>query len=194
MGRVLFAGLVAMLTMVISSPASAKPTLAEATITGPGIDGEIVIGREDAATLWTFGISRADSITALGSPPSDLGVRYLVTYRFRFRDDIRQDLYPYAEGGPVTYTSPRQGLTGLFGEAGYLRVTPGWYQRRSQGFVGYLVRHGVPEVDPVAPDAAPDPAPWALWATILVLGGATATSLVTLAVRRRTAGVFEPDV
>ncbi len=192
--RMLSAGLVAISTVVISSPASAKPSVTEATITGPGIDGELTIERSDAATLWEYGISRADSITSPGSTPSDLEVGYLVTYTFRFRDDIRQDLYPYAQGGPVTYTPPHQELTGLFGERGYMRVTAGWYRSRTAGFLGYLVDHGLPERDPVAPvataDAAPDSALGAegLWTTILVvLGGSTALFLVSVARRRASA-------
>ena len=190
--RVLSAGLVAIWTVVISSPATAKPSIAEATIVGPEIDGEIVIARGDTATLWEYGINRADPINGLGSTPSDLGAEYLVTYGFRFRDDIRQDLYPYAEGGPVTYTPPRQALTGLFGERGYMRVTPGWFQSKTSGFVGYLVDHGLPGRNlaaPVAtaatvPDSAPEAEGW--WTTILVvLGGATALSLVKLSVRIR---------
>jgi hypothetical protein len=194
--RVLFAGLVAISTVIIASPASGKPSIVEATIIGPGIDGEITIGRGDAATMWEYGISRAGSIEALGFTPSDLGGRYLLTYSFRFRDDIRQDLYPYAGGGPVTYTPPHQELTGLFGEAGYMRVTPGWYQSSSSGFLGYLVSHGLPEGNPVTPvatgDAASDTAPGAEgpWATTLVvLAGLTALSLIILAVRRRMLAV-----
>ncbi len=122
--RLLFAGLVAISTLVVAGPASAKPSVAGARISGPGIDGEMTIGHGDAAALWEYGISRADSLKALGLTPSDLGVRYFVTYSFGFRDDIRQDLYPYAEDGPVTYTPPHQELTGLFGEAGYICGSP----------------------------------------------------------------------
>lgn len=92
----------------------------------------------------------------------------------------------------MTYTPPHQELTGLFGEGGYMRVTPGWYQPGSSGFLAYLLDHGLPEPASVAPvatgDAAPDPAPGAVgpWTTILLaLGGATALALVTPAVRRR---------
>jgi hypothetical protein len=105
--RVLFAGLVAISTVVIAGPASAKPSIAEATITGPGIEREITIGRNDTWDLWEYGIdssggmgdTRADSSEELGLTPADLGPRYLVTYRFGFHDDIRQDLFPYAEAG-----------------------------------------------------------------------------------------------
>lgn len=204
--RVLFAGLVAISAVVIAGPASAKPPIAEAKITGPGIEREITIGRGDTWTLWEYGIdsvgglddTRADSAEELGLAPADLGPRYVVTYRFGFHDDIRQDLYPYAEGGPVTYTPAHQKLTGLFGAAGFMRVTPGWYRSRSSlGFLRYLVDNGLPERNPLAPVATGDAAsgttpgaqrgPWA--ATLVVLGGLTALSLATLAVRRRVLAV-----
>lgn len=79
--RVLFAGLVAISTVVIASPASAKPSIAEAKITGPGIEGEIRIGRRHTENLWEYGIdgvgslddTRADSVEALGLTPSTWG-------------------------------------------------------------------------------------------------------------------------
>jgi hypothetical protein len=208
--RVLFAGLMAMSTVVIASPAAAKPPIAEARITGPGIEREISIGRGDSATVWEYGIgsvggvddARADSAEELGLTPADLGPRYVVAYRFGFHDDIRQDLYPYAEGGPVTYTPPHQKLTGLFGAAGFMRVTPGWYRSRSSlGFFLYLVDNGLPGRNPIAPfatgDAAPGKAPEAQtgsWAAMVVgvlwvLVGFVAVSLATLAVPRRVLAV-----
>lgn len=199
---VLFASLVVS-TVLSATPTSAKPSIAEATIAGPGIEGEMRIGRRHTMSLWEHGIdtggvddSRADSVDALGLTPSDLGARYLVAYRFdpELRDDpIRQDLYPFAEGGPVTYTPPHQKLMGLFGDHGYLRVTPGWY-RSSPGFLGYLVNRGLPARDPLAPVATggadADTAPGALtgpWTTVVVvvLVGLTALSLATPSVRRR---------
>ncbi len=202
--RLLFAGLVAISTVVIAIPASAKVGIAEARITGPEIDGEIRIGRRNTMSLWEYGIGavagphdpRADTVEALGLTPSDVGDRYLVTYRFdpALRDGvIRQDLYPYAEGGPVTNTPSHQKLTGLFGEHGFMRVTPGWYQSSSSGFLSYLVNHGLPEGSSAVPVASGDAAsgprpeaqtrPWAAVAVVLV--GLAALSLATLAVRRR---------
>ena len=206
--RALFAGVVAVSTVIIASPASAKVSIAEARITGPRIEGEIRIGRRHTLTLWEYGIgpigggpdeTRADSVEALGLAPSDLGSRYLITYRFDrwYRDDvIRQDLYPYPEGGPVTYTPPHQKLTGLFGDNGLLQVIPGWHQS-SSGFLSYLVNHGLPGMNPAIPgagDATPGTAPEAQTAgpsttIVVVLGGLTALSLATLAVRRRVLAV-----
>ncbi|MGH7253388.1 MAG: hypothetical protein ACREIE_06265, partial [Nitrospiraceae bacterium] len=187
--RVLFAGLVAISTVVIAGPASAKASIAEANITGPGLGGGLTIEALDTEGLWESGIdvagglddTRADSVEELGLTPADPGPRYLVTYRFDFSDVlIRQDLYPYAKGGPVTYTPPGQELT-----AGVnMPITAGWYQS-SLGFFHYLVNHGLPETNPVASVAtrerAPDTAPGAQtapWADIVVvLVGLAALSL-----------------
>lgn len=206
--RVLFTGVVLMSTVVIGSPASAKVSIAEATITGPGIGGEIRIGRRHTMSLWEYGIgpiggapndARADSVEALGLTPSDLGDRYLVTYRFDpgYRHGpIRQELYPYAEDGPVTFIPPHQKLTGLFGDRGLLQVIPGWQQSSSSGFLIYLGNHGLPETNSATSAAVGDAAigtaaegqtsPYTT--AVVVLGGLTALSLAALAVRRRVSG------
>jgi hypothetical protein len=207
--RVLFAGLVAISTVVIAGPASAKADIAEATIRGPRLGGAMRIDAPDAYGLWDSGIdvvgglddSRADSVEELGLTPADLGSRYRVTYRFHGGDDlIRQDLYPYAKDGPVTYTPPGQELTGLFGDAGDMPITAGWYQSPLR-FFDYLVDRGLPKTNPVAPVAtrerAPDTTsgaktePWAR--IVVVLVGLTALSLGALAVRRRVLAMGGPN-
>jgi hypothetical protein len=209
--RVLFAGLVAISTLLMAGPASAKVDIAAANITGPGLGGGVRIAAPDTAGLWESGIdvagglddTRADSVEELGLTPADLGPRYLVTYRFGHGPGglIRQDLYPYAKGGPVTYAPPDQELTGQgnmrtppLPASAYLRmpITAGWYQS-SLGFFHYLVDHGLPETNPVAsvatreraPEAAPgaQTAPWA--GIAVVLTGLAALTLAALAVRRR---------
>jgi hypothetical protein len=199
--RVLFAGLVAISIVVIAGPASAKADIAEANITGPGLEGGLRIEAPDTAGLWESGIdvagglddTRADSVEELGLRPTDLGPRYLVTYRFglgrgRSDDLIRQDLYPYAKGGPATYTPPRQELkVGI-----NMSIAAGWYQS-SLGFFQYLVDHGLPETNPIASVATREPAPdttaraqSAPWAGIVVvLMGLATLSLAALAVRGR---------
>ena len=195
--RVLFAGLVALSTVVIAGPASAKASIAAANITGPGLKARLRIEAPDTKGLWESGIdvagglddTRANSVEELGLTPGDPGPRYLVTYRFDFSDVlIRQDLYPYAKGGPVTYTPPGQELNvGI-----NMSIIAGWYQS-SLGFFRYLVDHGLPETNPVAsvatrepaPDTAPgaQTAPWA--GIVVVLVGLAPLSLAALAVRRR---------
>jgi hypothetical protein len=200
--RVLFAALATMSTVVFAGPASAKvESITEATISGPGLDGGLRIEAPDTEGLWKSGIdvaggldsTRADSVEALGLIPADLGSRYLVTFRFDGGDDlIRQDLYPYAEGGPVTHTPPGQELT-LGGPARGLKIPmlAGWYQS-SLGFFDYLVDHGLPGTNAVAAIATREPvpdtasetaAPWG--GIVVILVGLAALSLATLAVHRR---------
>lgn len=197
--RFLFAGLVAISTVVIARPASAKADIAEANITGPGLGGGIQIEASETEGLWESGIdvvgglddTRADSVEELGLSPADLGPRYLVTYRFYGDDLIRQELFPYAKDGPVTYTPPGQEVTAGIS----MQITAGWFQS-SLGFLQYLVDQGLPESNPVASvatgEAAPGTAPEAQtpWTRIVVvLVGLAALSLATLAVRRRVLAV-----
>ena len=200
--RVLFAGLVALTTVVVAGPASAKVDIAEAHITGPGLEGGLRIEAPDTYGLWDSGIdtegglddTRADSVAELGLTPGDLGPRYLVTYRFGI-GRARQDLYPYAKGGPVTYTPPDQELGDRRDAPDFLRSMPivaGWYQSPLV-FFNYLVDHGLPEANPAAsvasrgpaPDTAPE-AQMAPWAGIVVfLVGLVTLSCAAFAVRRR---------
>ena len=196
--RVLFAGLVAISTVVIAGPALAKVDIAKATISGPGLEGKIRIQAPDTQGLWESGIdvagglddTRAGSVEELGPTPAKLGPRYRVTYWFFGDYRIRQDLYPYAKGGPVTYTPPGQRVAEEQPWGGV--ISAGWYQS-PPGFFHYLVDHGLPERNPVAPvapgQAARDTAPGAQtssWAGIVViLVGLAALSMAALAVRRR---------
>jgi hypothetical protein len=193
--HVLFAGLVTISIVVIAGPASAKASIAEANISGPGLGDGMKIAAPDAQGLWESGIdvvgglddTRSDSVEELGLTPADLGPKYLVTYRFELSDDlIRQDLYPYANGGPVTYAWPGQEVT-----AGpTMSITAGWYQS-SPGFFQYLVDLGLPPTNPAASVANREPASdrsgvqmvprsW----IVVVLVGLAALSLAALAVLR----------
>jgi hypothetical protein len=150
--------------VVIAGPASAKASIAEANITGPGPGGGGRIEAPDTVGPWESGIdvagglddTRAHSVEELGLSSADLGPRYLVTYRFDHGSDgfVRQDLFPYTKGGPVTYTPPGQEVT-----AGVnVSITAGWYQS-SLGFFHYLADHGLPDRNPVASVATPERAP-----------------------------------
>jgi hypothetical protein len=189
--RLLFGGLLAMSTVVIAEPASAKASIAEASIAGPGLDGGITLEHPNTDGLWKSGIDvtggtdnvRADVVEELGLAPADLGPTYVVTYRFHDDVLVRQDLYPYAEGGPVTYTPPGQEITvGIT-----MQITSGWY-RSSHTFFEYLIDHGLPSANPIAAEAGPAASrPQSVpWVGILGLGGLSAIlSLVALAKRRR---------
>lgn len=190
-----------LLGVAVAGPAWAKADIFEATINGPGLEGGMTIEGPDTDGLWESGIdvegglddARADSIAALGLTRAELGPRYVAVYRFdhdpaKPNDLIRQDLYPYAYGGPVTYTQPGQELTGQLS----MPIVAGWY-RSPLGFFQYLVDHGLPETNPVTAVAGGEPdsdtvpvATTTPWTVIgLTLTGVTALLLMTATVRRR---------
>src|SRR5262245_31951136 len=129
------AGLAIALT---ATPASAKGA-DQATITGPGISKPIVVGSDgepgsgealgqlaDNTGMFVamFGPDggMGASLTSV-QPTGALGPRFTVTYRVPNSpkpDIVRQDVYPLAAGGPVTYTPGGQRAMG--------NTTPqGWY-------------------------------------------------------------------
>ena len=94
-------------------------------------------------------------------------------------DKVRQDLYPYAPAGPVTYMEPGQKLFGT-------KTSGGWFQAERQ-LKGILVSAGLPPKAPEAP--APAPAPGRSFpidlAALVTLGLAVAVATV-LVMRRRS--------
>ena len=197
--RALFACTVGMLLLAIAIPAAAKPPIAEARISGPGLSqGDLRIsGRGATSGMWASGIDLFDhlddemagSIAQLGLTAAELGPRYVVSYRFDAGSSrppaiVRQELYPYAKGGPVTYSRPGQRIFGG------LTITAGWYQSPLD-FFQYLVDQGLPESNPVVAadrDSAPGPVPAtgsALWVWIaMAFTGLVAISVAAERLRR----------
>jgi hypothetical protein len=75
------------------------------------------------------------------SPTARLGRRYVVRYLLPRPsgpgDWVRQDLYPFAKGGPVTYTPPRQRMYGT------RRALGGWF-RAAPRLTRALLAAGLP--------------------------------------------------
>ena len=153
--RALFAAAVGALLLVVASPAVAKVGIAEAHISGPGL-GEAGLhitppateGMWDAGLDWAGGLDnrRGDSIAALGLTADELGPRYVITYRLdagtKAAEIVRQELYPYAKDGPITYTPAGQRIAeGLPWEGA---ISTGWYQS-SLKFFHYLMNQGLPD-------------------------------------------------
>ncbi|HEU4527610.1 MAG TPA: hypothetical protein VFT80_06770 [Actinomycetota bacterium] len=203
--RALFAATVGVLLLAVAVPAAAKVVIDEVRISGPGLDRGLRISAPAAQEMWDSGVdmagglddTRPDSVEGLGLAPAELGPRYVITYRFiagrRRPDIVRQELYPYAKGGPVTHTPPGQRIAeGLpWGGA----ITAGWYQS-SPEFLRYLVEQGLPETNPVVPTergSDPDTAPaatWPLWAWLaLALAGLVALGVASQRLRRRVHAV-----
>ncbi len=147
------------LALALAAPALAKGP-SEAKISGPGIKG-------GAATLKSGG-GDPSSGTPLGAladeggfypgaygqspdpmvrtrPRGDLGPKYEVRYRVPGPngrvDTIRQDLYPYAANGPVTYMKPGQTFWGD------MKTHGGWYLG-ARDLKARLVEAGLPASPP----------------------------------------------
>jgi hypothetical protein len=142
--------LIAVVALVLPATASAKGP-SEATISGPGLESPLsfsgggeggntplgILVMEGGFFPQMFGQSPNP---LLSSQPDGLGQRYSVVYTVPGGDStstVRQDLYPYAKGGPVTYMEPGQHF---WNEA----TKGGWYRGSSQ-LRAMLVKAGLPK-------------------------------------------------
>jgi LPXTG-motif cell wall-anchored protein len=137
------------LALVLPATASAKGA-SEATIDGPGIDA-LTLGKGEENLMYLA--ERAGLFPALfgqspdpmlsGRPSGKLGAKYTITWLMPGPETvhrIRQDVYPYAAGGPVTYMRAGQPI---FNE----RSRGGWF-RASVGLRDQLITAGLPAKAP----------------------------------------------
>jgi hypothetical protein len=188
--------------LVLASTASAKGPIA-ATIDGPGTGGGISLGGNgepgsgaplgnlsDQAGLFPAAFGQSPDPMLAARPRGDLGPRYTIRYRLPSpnggESTIRQDLYPYAKGGVVTYTAPGQPFFGTE------RTRGGWY-RAAPALKNTLAKAGLPAQPGARATPAPRPSPsgeggtgwselWPAFGVALVLG---LTAVISLYVRRR---------
>jgi hypothetical protein len=171
--RVLAVAAMAVLLLLVPTAAHAKGASA-ATISGGGPgglpDGPITLrgnGEPGSGTdlgmlaegAGVFVLMFDEGSEALPAAPTDrLGPRYTITWTMA--DDlgkgreIRQHVYPYAAGGPVTFMPAGQPVFDS-------ETTGGWYQG-FDGLRAQLIELGLPDRDPLAqpaPKATPTPAP-----------------------------------
>jgi hypothetical protein len=114
----------------------------DVTISGPGLTSPIrlsEISANELARNSAFFGQTSDRVTA-DRPAGALGPRYAATYRWslgqRAPSVLRQDLYPFADAGPLSYTPPGQ-------RVGERRRTGGW-SRAGPQLTMLLVAAGVP--------------------------------------------------
>ena len=188
--------------LVFAGAAQAKGPIA-ATIDGPGTGGGISLGGNgepgsgaplgnlaDQSGFFAAAFGQTPDPMLAGRPKGDLGPRYTITYRVPGpngeEDSIRQDLYPYAAGGPVTYTRPQQPFFGTESTRG------GWF-RASAALKDTLVRAGLPARNAGGTVTPPVRAPsedegtgladlWPAFVVAVVLGLVTVISVL---IRRR---------
>jgi hypothetical protein len=163
MKRLLTSGAVATIAIaLLAAPVLAWDSV-EMSITGPG--GTSVSGR-GGNVIDGLLVAPGRATT----PTANLGPRYQITYSMDGRAITVQDLYPYADGGPVAYSATSGSVAGhAFGT--------GWRQARPD-VLQELVSWGLPAQAPVI---APAPgAPTAIGLPAVLLIGLAAITLAFL--------------
>jgi hypothetical protein len=184
------------LLCVIAFPASAlaKGPIA-ATIEGPGLSAPLELdgrGSWDAGGPFPVLVQETAFFAAAwggdvpmlpAKPAGELGARYALTYRLPGPagnvDLIRQELYPHARGGPVTFTPPGQRFFDSRQTLG------GWYRGRPRLRTVLLEAGLPPEAPPDARVVASDGRPPVAWIAGVIVVMALA-ALAVLPLRRRT--------
>jgi len=190
---------VALGALAWAAPALAKGP-AEATITGPGIKGgaiHLTSGGGDPRSGTPLGSLAEDGgfyPAAYGQSPDpmvrarprgELGPKYEAEYRVPGpngrTDTIRQELYPYASIGPVTYMKPGQRFWGDQMTHGGLYV--GVLSLKSQ-----LVKAGLPGTAPGGGSSDGWAPSWSLATVLAVALGLAGAAFVAVRRRPRPAG------
>jgi hypothetical protein len=195
MKRILF--LLAIAALALPTAAVAKGP-SGASIDGPGSGGGINIsgdGESGGTPLGDLAQYGGFFAAAFGQEPDpmlasrpkgDLGPKYTITYTVpgpnNELDKLKQDVYPYAPGGPITYMEPGQKFFGTEKTRG------GWF-KAAPFLKDTLVEAGLPKVAPSS-SSSDDSAFFsaellsAMAAAVLVLG---ATTVIFLRRRERPA-------
>jgi hypothetical protein len=140
------------------------------------------------ALLWEDG--QPGALTSAPLPPAQRGARYTITWTFPNgdggEDQVRQSVWPYAAGGPLTFMATGQKV--LDGT-----TKGGWY-RAGDNLRQLLIGLGLPNrpalATPAAPAASPapasaaEPAP-ALWPKVAAGIGLFVVIAVAVALVRR---------
>ena len=163
-----------LLTVIVIGALAPLPAHAKgadkATIEGDGMGSPIVFKSRGGDGAEPGGMSRLSRITdgsgifpalfpsypnpiTANAPEGELGPMLTIEWHFPAGNEsftVTQDLYPYAEAGPLTYTAPGQPLFDDSESAG------GWFQS-PRSFLPMLKRHGLPSAS-VLGAAAPSSA------------------------------------
>lgn len=147
--------------LAIAAPAHAKGP-SGGIIEGEGIDTPIAIDQGEGTSggdqiindvgffQATFG--QMPDVMLDEAPISDLGPKLTIRWRvpgMEVPDEIEQDLYPYADGGPIVYTAPDQPFFGTEHTRG------GWF-RAPRRLLTTLTALGLPDEAALSPDGGGD--------------------------------------
>ena len=193
-GSVVTVGVLAALAGALPAQAKVEGT---AYVTGPGVGGPS--GGSGSGTIKMDGSDGGGYPVLSGlaepgrylaaRPAGELGPRYearLVIAAPEGQPDLVQQLYPYAEGGPVLYTAPGQEF--VMSPTG--QAADGWF-RIPPELIEELRDRGLPRTSPIPPAdgavAAESPttgSPPTVWGFLLLTGLLVAGALTG---RRRAA-------
>jgi hypothetical protein len=179
MKRLVLAPLAVVLAAALIPAAALAKGASEATIEGPGLDSPITLKNRglhsklgqlaEVTGFYPAVFARIPDPMLPERPTGDLGPRYTITWvmpgPYGETDRIRQDLYPFASQGLVTYVQPGQPFFETDGTHG------GWYVASSFP-KDDLVTVGLPETPP--PGGGGSEFPW----TVIGVLGACAVVLV----------------
>jgi hypothetical protein len=177
------------LGLLLPAAAAAKGP-SEASISGDGLAKAIKIsgnGETEQTPLGRLTMEAGFFPAAFGQSPNPmlpkrpsgkLGPRFLIRYVVPGGDmqtfHIIQSVYPYAQGGAVTYMKPGQPIFGM-------ATIGGWY--RAEGLKRTLVAQGVPARAPSSPSSGSS---FALLAGIGIPGALVLAGTAVFFRRRKT--------
>jgi hypothetical protein len=173
---------VALFAALVPAAALAKGA-SEATIEGPGLDSPITVKDRglhsklghlaEVTGFYPAVFARIPDPMLQERPEGNLGPRYTITWVMPGpngeTDRIRQDLYPFASKGPVSYVRPGQPFFETDGTHG------GWYVA-SSFLKDDLVGVGLPETPPTGGGSSDFP-----WTVIGALGAVVIVLLLAVA-------------
>jgi hypothetical protein len=165
----------------------------EAEIIGPGLANPISLAGEgqaggerlmriaEAAGFFAATFGQSPDPMLDGRPTGNLGPRYRITYVMpgpnNELDEIKQDLYPYAQPTPVSYTPPKQPFFGTEQTRG------GWYAAPTSFLKDALVQAGLPQNAPTGGSGSTFP--WMVVGPLAALGGMLLLGAFAVVVIRR---------
>ena len=159
MKRTISVATLAVAALLVLAAAAVAKGPSQASIEGPGLDHELVLaggGEGPGSALGDLTVG-AGFFPALfgqspdpllpGRPSGELGPKYTITYTVPgpsgSEKEISQQLYPYADRGPVTYMPAGQQI---FDDAQTTRG--GWYAA-TQSLKDTLIEAGLPPTKPI---------------------------------------------
>ena len=208
--RVLAMLVLALLLAAVPTAAQAKGASA-ATISGGGPgglpggpidlngDGEPGSGTDlanlaDSAGVFATLFQDAAAGKLTSPPPGDRGPRYTITWTFPNgaggADKVRQSVWPYAAGGPITYLAPGQKVLDTTTEGGWFRAADNLRQSLISAGLPDRPALTAPAPAPAAPapaTPAPPPSP-AVWPWVAAGIGLLVLAAAVAVARRRSPG------